>query len=282
MSERKDEIILRGLKENNLKNVDLNIPKEKIIVFTGLSGSGKSSVVFDTLASESRRQMTLNYPLYVRNQMPRYERPHADLMQNLSPVVVVEQRPVGGNPRSTVGSYMDINPLMRLLFSRIGKPSIGSATDFSSQSSFGRCPECSGYGEVIAPDLNKMIDFEKSLREYAVKFKPLSPSGWQGRWMMTGGLFDPDKPIKDYSEEKYHLLVYGPREGERVYAPFHTKNGPQAHEWDGLLPRFTRLYINRDVSKLKEINQDDVLAVIHSSLLSNVPRFRVESKGIGM
>ena len=261
MSERKDEIILRGLKENNLKNVDLNIPKEKIIVFTGLSGSGKSSVVFDTLASESRRQMTLNYPLYVRNQMPRYERPHADLMQNLSPVVVVEQRPVGGNPRSTVGSYMDINPLMRLLFSRIGKPSIGSATDFSSQSSFGRCPECSGYGEVIAPDLNKMIDFEKSLREYAVKFKPLSPSGWQGRWMMTGGLFDPDKPIKDYSEEKFHLLVYGPREGERVYAPFHTKNGPQAHEWDGLLPRFTRLYINRDVSKLKEINQDDVLAV---------------------
>ena len=261
MSERKDEIILRGLKENNLKNVDLNIPKEKIIVFTGLSGSGKSSVVFDTLASESRRQMTLNYPLYVRNQMPRYERPHADFMQNLSPVVVVEQRPVGGNPRSTVGSYMDINPLIRLLFSRIGKPSIGSATDFSSQSSFGRCPECSGYGEVIAPDLNKMIDFKKSLREYAVKFKPLSPSGWQGRWMMTGGLFDPDKPIKDYSEEKYHLLVYGPREGERVYAPFHTKNGPQAHEWDGLLPRFTRLYINRDVSKLKEINQDDVLAV---------------------
>ena len=261
MSERKDEIILRGLKENNLKNVDLNIPKEKIIVFTGLSGSGKSSVVFDTLASESRRQMTLNYPLYVRNQMPRYERPHADLMQNLSPVVVVEQRPVGGNPRSTVGSYMDINPLIRLLFSRIGKPSIGSATDFSSQSSFGRCPECSGYGEVIAPDLNKMIDFDKSLREYAVKFKPLSPSGWQGRWMMTGGLFDPDKPIKDYSEEKFQLLVYGPREGEKVYAPFHTKNGPQAHEWDGLLPRFTRLYINRDVSKLKEINQDDVLAV---------------------
>ena len=266
MSEVKDEIILRGLKENNLKNVDLNIPKEKIIVFTGLSGSGKSSVVFDTLATESRRQMTLNYPLYVRNQMPRYERPHADLMQNLSPVIVVEQRPIGGNSRSTVGTYMDINPLIRLLFSRIGNPSIGSANDFSSQSSFGRCPECGGFGEVIAPDLNKMIDFDKSLRDYAVKFKPLSPSGWQGRWMMTGGLFDPDKPIKDYSEEKLHLLLYGPREGEKVYAPFHTKNGPQAHEWDGLLPRFTRLYINRDISKLKEVTQDDVLAVSTHSL----------------
>src|SRR5690606_19079758 len=91
MAETKDEMILRGLKENNLKNIDLNLPKGKIIVFTGLSGSGKSSVVFDTLATESRRQMTLNYPLYVRNQMPRYERPQADLMQNLSPVVVVEQ-----------------------------------------------------------------------------------------------------------------------------------------------------------------------------------------------
>src|SRR5699024_8062809 len=137
MSGRKDEIILRGLKENNLKNIDLNIAKEKITVFTGLSGSGKSSVVFDTLATESRRQMTLNYPLYVRNQMPGYERPNADLMQNVSPVVVVEQRPTGGNIRSTVGTYMDINPLIRLLFSRIGDPPIGSATDFSSQSSFG-------------------------------------------------------------------------------------------------------------------------------------------------
>jgi len=261
VSKVKDEIILRGLKENNLKNIDLSIPKEKISVFTGLSGSGKSSDVFDTLATESRRQMTLNYPLYVRNQMPRYERPHADLMQNLSPVVVVEQRPAGGNSRSTVGTYMDIDPLIRLLFSRIGNPPIDSATDFSSQSSFGSCPECSGYGKVIAPDQSKMIDYDKSLRDYAVKFKPLSPSGWQGRWMMTGGLFDPDKPIKDYSVEEFRLLIDGPPEGERVYAPFHTKHGPQDHEWDGLLPRFTRLYINRDISKLKQVSLDDVLAV---------------------
>ena len=261
MSDLKDEIILRGLKENNLKNIDLNIQKEKITVFTGLSGSGKSSVVFDILATESRRQMTLNYPLYVRNQMPRYERPQADLMQNLSPVVVVEQRPIGNHSRSTVGSYLDINPLIRLLFSRIGQPAIGSATDFSIESSFGRCPECSGFGEVVKPDVHKMVDFNQSLRNYAVKFKPLSPSGWQGRWMMTGGLFDPDLPIKDYSEEKRQLLLYGPPEGERVYAPFHTKNGPQDHEWDGLLPRFTRLYINRDISKLKEVSQDDVFAV---------------------
>lgn len=266
MSETKDEMILRGLKENNLKNIDLNIPKGKIIVFTGVSGSGKSSVVFDTIAQESRRQMTLNYPHYVRYQMPRYERPQADLMQNLSPVVVVEQRQVMGNSRSTVGTYMDINPLIRVLFSRIGKPSIGTANDFSSQSTFGRCPECTGYGEVITPDVNKLVDFEKSLREYAVRFKPLSPSGWQGRWMITGGLFDPDIPIKDYSEEKLQLFLYGPKDGETVYMPFHTKNGPQPHVWDGLLPRFRRLYINRDITKLRGVTEEDVFAVTTRTL----------------
>ncbi|GAA0440771.1 excinuclease ABC subunit UvrA [Lentibacillus halophilus] len=257
----KDDIILRGLKDNNLKNIDLNISKGTINVLTGVSGSGKSSVAFDTLATESRRQMTLNYPHYVRYQMPRYERPHADLMQNLSPVVVVEQRPAGGHSRSTVGTYMDIDPLIRLLFSRIGDPPIGKATDFSSESSFGSCPECSGFGRVIAPDPDKLLDHNKSLRDYAVQFKPLSPAGWQGWWMVTGGLFDPDKPIKDYSEDDYRLFVYGPPEGERVFAPFHTKKGPQDHEWDGLLPRFKRLYINRDVTKLKQVSQDDVLAV---------------------
>lgn len=266
MTDKKDEIILRGLQENNLKNVDLNIPKEKINVFTGLSGSGKSSVVFDTLATESRRQMTLNYPLYVRHQMPRYERPHADLMQHLSPVVVVEQKPIRGNSRSTIGTYMDIDPLVRLLFSRIGSPSIGSATEFSSDSSFGKCPECSGFGEVIAPDITKIIDETKSLREYAVKFKPLSPSGWQGRWMVDGGLFDPDIPIKDFSKEKYNLLVHGPPKGERAFGTYYTKDDSQDYEWDGILPRFIRLYINRDVSKLKNTSQEDVLAVSSHTL----------------
>ena len=261
MSNEKDVILLKGLKENNLKNIDLTLPKNSINVFTGLSGSGKSSVAFDTLARESRRQMTLNYPLYVRNQMPRYERPRADLMQNLSPVVVVEQRSIRSNSHSTVGTYMDIDPLIRLLFSRIGEPQIGSATDFSRQSTFGRCPRCDGFGEIVAVDLSKLVNFNKSLRDYAVQFKPLSPSGWQGQWMMTCGLFDPDKPIKDYSKENQDLFIYGPPGGGTIYAPFHTKDGPHNAQWDGLLPRFTRLYINRDVSKLKRVSQEDVLAV---------------------
>ncbi|MDY0290517.1 MAG: ATP-binding cassette domain-containing protein [Sphaerochaeta sp.] len=266
MAEIHDEIILRGLAENNLKHIDLNLAKGKITVFTGISGSGKSSVAFDTLATESRRQMTLNYPLYVRNHMPRYERPHATLMQNLSPVVVVEQRSVGGNTRSTVGTYMDIEALVRLLFSRIGTPLIGSASDFSRQSTFGRCPECDGFGEVVAPDVSKLVDFDRSLREYAVRFGPLSPAGWQGQWMMTCGLFEPDTPIREYSEEKRSLLLYGPPGGGTVDAPFHTKDGPQNAQWDGLLPRFTRLYINRDITRLKHVSEQDVLAVSSHAL----------------
>src|SRR5690625_4997973 len=101
---------------------------------------------------------------------------------------------------------MDIDPLIRLLFSRIGYPPIESATDFSRQSVFGRCPECSGFGQIVSPDLDKLVDFDKSLRKHAVQFKPLSPSGWQGQWMMTCGLFDPDKPIKDIQKKRMTYL----------------------------------------------------------------------------
>lgn len=122
---------------------------------------------------------------------------------------------------------MDLDPLIRLLFSRIGEPSIESATDFTRQSSFGRCPKCNGFGEFVAPDLHKIIDLEKSPLDYAVEFKPLSSSGWQGRWMITGGLFDPHKPIKDYTEDEFNLLIYGPPKDEKIFAPFYTKNGSQ-------------------------------------------------------
>lgn len=254
-------IIVRGMKENNLKNIDLQLQKGRIHVFTGVSGSGKSSVVFDTIATESNRQMILNYSQYIRNHMPRYERPNVTEIKNLSPVHVIEQKPIGVNLRSTVGTYMDIHPLLRLLFSRMGHPQIKEAIDFSSQSAYGKCPTCNGYGQVVKPDKDKLIDFNKSLKDYAIRFKPLSPSGWQGRWMITGGLFNPDKKIKDYLNDELTLLIDGPPKGEKVFAPFHTKHGPQPHEWDGLLPRFERLYVNRDISKLKQVSKEDVLAM---------------------
>ncbi|WP_028274882.1 ATP-binding cassette domain-containing protein [Atopococcus tabaci] len=256
-----DKMILRGMRENNLKNIDLTLPKEELIVFTGLSGSGKSSVVFDTIAAESQRQMEQNYSQYLRRHMDLHERPKADLMKNLTSVIVIKQQQVQGNQRSDVGSYMDLGPLIRLLYSRIGQPNIGEAIDFSSQSSFGQCPTCAGNKEVITPDLNKLVDFDKSLRDYAVQFKPLSPAGWQGRWMITGGIFDPDTPLKDWPQDKLDLFLYGHPEGKEVIMPFHTKNGPHRSKWDGLLPRFKRLYIDRDISNLREVDEEDVKAV---------------------
>ena len=256
-----DKIMLRGMRENNLKNIDLTLPKEELIVFTGLSGSGKSSVVFDTIAAESQRQMEQNYSQYLRRHMELHERPKADLMKNLTSVVVIKQQQVRGNQRSDVGSYMDLGPLIRLIFSRVGEPKIGEAIDFSSQSAFGQCPTCAGNREIITPDLHKLVDFDKSLRDYAVRFKPLSPSGWQGRWMMTGGIFDPDTPLKDWPKDKLDLFLYGHPEGKEVIMPFHTKNGPHQSKWDGLLPRFQRLYVDRDISALKEVDEEDVKVV---------------------
>lgn len=256
-----DQMILRGLRENNLKNIDLTLPKNELIVFTGISGSGKSSVVFDTVAAESQRQMEQNYSQYLRRHMELHERPEADVMKKLTSVIVIEQRQVQGNKRSTVGSYMDLGPLIRLLYSRIGDPQIGEAIDFSSQSSFGQCPTCNGNKEIITPDIHKLVDFDKSLTDYAVQFKPLSPSGWQGRWMITGGIFDPDTPLKDWPKDKLDLFLYGDPDGKEVIMPFDTKNGPNRSKWDGLLPRFQRLYVDRDISKLKEVDDDDVKAM---------------------
>lgn len=260
-----DRIILEGLTQNNLKNISLSLPKEKLIVFCGLSGSGKSSVVFSTLAAESRRQMTRNFSQYLRRHMPLFPHPEAESLRNLSPALVVEQRPIGANARSDLGSYTEIGPLIRLLFSRAGVPSLGSATDYSKKSAVGRCPTCEGKGLIVETDLDKLVDENKSLREYAVQFKPLSPSGWQGRWMITGGTFDPDLPIRDWPEEKRRLFFYGPEDAEYVIMPFHTKNGPHQAKWDGLVPRFERLYVNRDISDLKEVDRDDVLAMTRHS-----------------
>ena len=257
----KDEMLLCGMRENNLKHIDLTLPKEKLIVFTGLSGSGKSSMVFDTIAAESQRQMEQNYSQFLRRHMELHERPKADVMKNLTSAIVIKQQHVRGNQRSDVGSYMYLGPIVRLLFSRIGQPKMGEAIDFSSQSSFGQCPTCSGNKAVITPDLHALVDFDRSLREYAVRFKPLSPAVWQGRWMITGGIFDPDIPLKDWPQDKLHLFLYGDPEGKEVIMPFHTKNGPHRSKWDGLIPRFKRLYIDRDISKLKDVDETDVKAV---------------------
>lgn len=142
-------MVVGGARQNNLKDVSLRIPKGKIVVFTGVSGSGKSSVVFDTIAVESQRQINETFSWFVRNRLPRQERPKVDRIENLAAAIVVDQKPVGGNARSTVGTMTEINPILRVLFSRHGRPSAGESSAYSFNDPAGMCPECDGLGRTV-------------------------------------------------------------------------------------------------------------------------------------
>lgn len=214
-----NDIIIRGLSENNLKHVSLKIPKEKIVVFTGVSGSGKSSIVFDTVAAESSRQMNATYPAFVRSRLPKYKKPNVEIIENLTPSVVVDQSPLGGNARSTVGTISDLYSGLRLLFSRIGKPYVGTASYFSFNDPNGMCKTCSGLGKVTAIDMEALIDKEKSWNEGCVKDSTYKPGSWYWKQYAGSGLFDLSKPVKDYSYEEYNLLIYGTRDGNSKSKP---------------------------------------------------------------
>src|SRR5881227_478025 len=162
-------IELRGARENNLKNISLRIPKRKITIFTGVSGSGKSSIVFDTIAAEARRQLNETFSTFVRNFLPRYAQPDADAIENLSMAVVVDQKRLGGGSHSTVGTITDIYTLLRLLFSRVGKPHVGYSNAFSFNDPEGMCRECNGLGRKLGVAWEDFVDKSKSLNQGAIQ-----------------------------------------------------------------------------------------------------------------
>ena len=163
------DIIVQGLTQNNLKHVSFRIPKEKITVFTGVSGSGKSSIVFDTIAAESQRQMNATYPAFVRSRLPKYPKPAVERIDHLTASVVVDQSPLGGNARSTVGTISGLYSSLRLLFSRIGRPYVGTASYFSFNDPNGMCRTCSGIGKITQVDIEALLDRDKSWNEGCVK-----------------------------------------------------------------------------------------------------------------
>ncbi|KOU04763.1 daunorubicin resistance protein DrrC [Streptomyces sp. NRRL F-5755] len=249
-----DCITITGAREHNLKDVDIQIPKGRITVFTGVSGSGKSSVVFDTVAVESQRQLNETYTWYVRNQLPKHERPKADTIERLAPAIVVDQRPVGGGARSTVGTMTDIHAVLRVLFSRCGTPSAGEATAYSFNDPAGMCPECAGLGRTTRIDLDRFLDTGRSLNEGAIRFPPLAvgTAGWQ--IYATSGLFDPDKPLDRYGPEEWDLLLYG--------KGFKVKRGERAYNntYEGLVEHFDRRYVKRGLAALPEKTREMVRA----------------------
>ncbi|XVQ15582.1 ATP-binding cassette domain-containing protein [Spirillospora sp. CA-255316] len=254
-----DHILIKGARENNLRDLSLRIPKEKIVVFTGVSGSGKSSVVFDTVAVESQRQLNETFTWFIRNRLPKYERPDADVIDHLAPAIVVDQKPIGGNSRSTVGTMTDIYSVIRVLFSRCGEPSAGESSVYSFNDPQGMCPECDGLGRVVRADLEKILDTAKSLNDGAILFQPFAVGTFQWQLYAESGLFDPDKPLRDFTQQEWDLFLHG--KGFRVPRLNHTgRMGSNAFE--GLLERFERLYIKRDLSTLSERSREAAAGMV--------------------
>lgn len=195
-------IEIRGARENNLKNVSLDIPKRKITVFTGVSGSGKSSLVFDTIAAESQRLINETYPAFVQQFMPRYGQPDADSLANISAAIIVDQQRLGGNSRSTVATVTDAAQMLRVIFSRIAEPALGAPGLYSFNDPRGMCTECEGIGQVAAMDMSAVVDESKSLNGGALLARGFDVDSWWWATYARSGLFDNDKPIKDYTEKE--------------------------------------------------------------------------------
>ncbi len=251
-------IEIRGARENNLKNISLRIPKRKITIFTGVSGSGKSSIVFDTLATEAQRQMNENFSMFIRTFLPRYSQPDADSIENLSMPIVVDQKRLGGGSHSTMGTITDIYPVLRRLYSHVGKPHVGHANVFSFNDPKGMCPNCNGLGRKMGVDLDLFFDKSKSLNEGAILFNEYAVDSWGWNFLGRSKLFDMDKRLSKFSEKEMDLLLYS--------KPYKLKTNVGGKTFnltcEGIINRFTAKYITRDLKTMSERTQKAVAPYI--------------------
>ena len=255
----KDDIEVIGASENNLKHINVTIPKGKLVVFAGVSGSGKSSLAFDTVAVESSREWQQGYPLFLRNKMPHYDRPKVDEIRNLTPAIVVDQHAIGATSRSTVGTAVDVAPLLRLLFSRVGKPSAGGSMAYSFNHPAGMCPDCTGIGEKLELIEESMFDENKTLAEGGILFSQFS-SGWQTHLYQNNPFLDPNKKLRDFTPEEWDTLKYGSKEPVKVGIKSNNTGRVDMVEYEGVFPRFERVYMKRDITKLKKSLQDEIMS----------------------
>lgn len=262
-----DLIRVHGARENNLKDVSVDLPKRRLTVFTGVSGSGKSSLVFGTIAAESQRMINETYSSFVQGFMPSLARPDVDVLEGLTTAIIVDQERMGANSRSTVGTATDANAMLRVLFSRLGQPNIGSPNAFSfniptSQTSGtrtstagatvvveneiylgGMCPRCEGMGRVTDIDLSQLFDESKSLQDGALTIPGYTVDGWMVRIFLESGFIDPAKPIRDYTDQERQDFLY--------MEPVKVKIEKMNMTYEGLVPKIQKSMLSKDVDALQ-------------------------------
>lgn len=227
----------RGVHVNNLTGLDLDIPRGQLVVVVGRSGSGKTSLVFETLAAEAGYQLNETFPPFTRNRLPKWTRPHAEHIGGLSPVIVIDQRRIGGNARSTVGTSTDTWTYLRLLFSRLSTPQLGESGRFSFNDPAGMCPTCSGLGEVVVSAVEDFLDLDKTLAQGAIRLPGFGHGGYWYSQYADIGSFDADTPLREWRPAQRHALLYG---GEAAAAL-----GPRPPEgYEGVVDRFERIYLH--------------------------------------
>ncbi|MFI6237522.1 ATP-binding cassette domain-containing protein [Micromonospora sp. NPDC050784] len=233
-----DMIQVRGARENNLASVSVDIPKRRLTVFTGVSGSGKSSLVFGTIAAESQRMINETYSTFLQSFMPNLNRPDVDSLRNLSAAIVVDQERMGVNSRSTVGTATDAYAMLRILFSRLGQPSIGGAGAFSFNLPEGMCPTCEGLGRVSDLDINELVDVERSLNDGAITVPNFAVGSWYWQTIVGSGLFDPDVKLQDFTPQQWEDFLHKP--------PTKFKMGSNNWTYEGLAVKVKRLLLAKD------------------------------------
>jgi excinuclease UvrABC ATPase subunit len=240
---RHDHIEVRGARENNLKDISLDIPKRQLTVFTGVSGSGKSSLVFSTVAAESQRLINETYSAFLQSFMGSPPRPDVDDLRNLSAAIVIDQERLGTNSRSTVGTATDAYSMLRIVFSRLSEPHVGPSTFFSFNDPHGMCPDCEGLGKVSTIDLDEMLDRTKSLNGGAITVANFAVGGWYWQIFAGSGYFDVDKPIADYTDDELQKLLYA--EAHKV------RQGTFNATYEGLVVKYKRQVRGKDLDSLR-------------------------------
>ncbi|MEU4601589.1 excinuclease ABC subunit UvrA [Kribbella sp. NPDC023972] len=243
-------ITIHRARTNNLDGLDLVVPRNQLVVFVGRSGSGKSSLVFDTIAAEAGFQLNETFPPFARNRLPKWTRPDVEHIDGLTPVIVIDQRRIGGNARSTVGTITDAWTYLRLLFSRLSTPYVGESNHFSFNDPVGMCPTCSGLGEVVVSAVEKFLDLSKSLAAGAILLPGFGNGGYWYSQYADIGTFDVDTPLRDWTESEREALLYGGQAAADL-----GRKPPK--DYEGVVERFERIYLHTS-DNLSERKQETI------------------------